>query len=294
MKAKLLERRKPFDKSFSSAIHNYPHFLNIWHYHPQLELVLMVKSTGTRFVGDSIQSFAEGELVLLGENLPHMWQNDKQYFEKESVLTAESITLHFKKDFAGEGLLDIPEMIKIKSLFDRASQGIVFEGNILESAHEKLLAIHHAEGFSRWILFMNFLEELAEETDFRFLSSKGFIHPKEKNGDSRIDKVYSFTFNNFHRNITLDEVADIANLNPTAFCRFFKKNTKKNYSKFLNEIRIGYACRMLLEENMNVSQIGYESGFNNLSNFNRQFKSSMGLSPTDYLSKYQKRIKVLL
>jgi AraC-like DNA-binding protein len=288
MKAKLLERRKPFDKSFISAIHNYPHFLNIWHYHPELELVFMIKSTGTRFVGDSILPFSEGELVLIGEDVPHMWQNDKEYFEKESSLTAESVTLHFRKDFGGEHLLDIPEMIQIKTLFEKASQGILFKGPILETAKEKLLAIHNSEGFSRWIGLVEFLQELALETDFRYLSSKGFQHPKEKNGDSRIDKVYSFTFNNFHRNITLEEVADIANLNPTAFCRFFKKNTKKNYSKFLNEIRIGYACKMLLEEKMNISEIGYESGFNNLSNFNRQFKASMGLSPSEYLSKHKK------
>jgi len=287
MKAKLLERRKPFDKSFISAIHNYPHFLNIWHYHPELELVCMIKSTGTRFVGDSILPFSEGELVLIGENVPHMWQNDKAYFEKESVLTAESITLHFRKDFAGEGLMDIPEMIQIKGLFERASQGILFGGALKESAKEKMLAIHHAEGFQRWVGLMQLLHELSEETKYCYLSSKGFQHPKEKNGDSRIDKVYSFTFNNFHRNITLEEVADLANLNPTAFCRFFKKNTKKNYSKFLNEIRIGYACKLLLEEKMNISEIGYESGFNNLSNFNRQFKSSMGLSPTEYLAKHQ-------
>jgi AraC-like DNA-binding protein len=287
MKAKLLERRNPFDKSFTSAIHSYPHFLNIWHYHPELELVLMIKSTGTRFVGDSILPFAEGDLVLIGEDVPHMWQNDKIYFEKDSALTAESITLHFRKDFAGEALLHIPEMIQLKALFERASQGIVFRGDVLKSAKEKMLTIHNAKGFSRWIALMQFLHQLSEESDFGYLSSKGFQHPKEKNGDTRIDKVYSFTFNNFHRNITLEEVAYIANLNPTAFCRFFKKNTKKNYSKFLNEIRIGYACKLLLEEKMNISEIGYESGFNNLSNFNRQFKSSMALSPTEYLSKHQ-------
>ena len=288
MKAKLLERRKPFDKSFIPAIHNYPHFPNIWHYHSELELVMMTKSTGTRFVGDSILPFSEGELVLIGENMPHMWQNDKAYFEKGSELTAESITIHFRKDFSGEPILDIPEMTQIKALFERASQGILFGGAIKASAKEKMLAIHHSEGFPRWMRLMEFLQELAEEVDFKYLSSRGFQHPKEKNGDSRIDKVYSFTFNNFHRNITLEEVADIANLNPTAFCRFFKKNTKKNYSKFLNEIRIGYACKMLLEEKMNISEIGYESGFNNLSNFNRQFKSSMGFSPSEYLAKHQR------
>lgn len=286
MKPKLLERRNPFDRSFVSAKHSYPHFLNVWHYHPELELVYILESTGTRFIGDSIKPFVPGDLVLIGEALPHMWQNDPVYFEKDSGLKAEAITLHFRKDFAGADFLQIPEMLQIQQLLDRAGQGIVFQ-EINEEIKEMMLAIHQAEGFQRLHLLMLMLHKLAQCTDYELLSTQGFTHPGEKSGDLRIDKVYSFTFNNFRRNISLEEVADVANLNPTAFCRFFKKHTKKNYSKFLNEIRIGYACKLLLEEQHNISEVGYESGFNNLSNFNRQFKGMMGISPSQYLNKYK-------
>ncbi|TVP51550.1 MAG: AraC family transcriptional regulator [Mongoliibacter sp.] len=287
MKAKLLERRNPFDKSFNSALHEYPHFLNVWHYHPELELVYILKSTGTRFIGDSIRPFEAGELVLIGEGLPHMWQNDPAYFDKGSELRAEAITLHFKKDFGGKALLEMTEMFQIQQLMEISGQGIVFNQKTAEMAKEMMFEIHQTDGFERLILFLKLLQNLALQRDFQLLSTKGFSNPAEKTGDLRIDKVYAFTFNNFRKNITLDQVADVANLNPTAFCRFFKKHTKKNYSKFLNEIRIGYACKLLLEERLNISEVGYESGFNNLSNFNRQFKGMMGISPSQFLLKHQ-------
>ncbi|RZS98126.1 AraC family transcriptional regulator [Cecembia calidifontis] len=288
MKAKLLERRNPFDKSFNSDIHSYPHFLNVWHYHPEFELVYIIQSKGARFIGDSIKPFQEGELVLIGEGLPHMWQNDPEYFEKDSRLKAEAITIHFRKDFAGGSLLEIPEMIAVQQMLERAKQGLVFDQETSSTARQKMMEVHESEGFSRLMLFFELLNILAGCKNFQQLSTKGFVHPSEKNGDLRIDKVYSFTYNNFRKNISLEEVADVANLNPTAFCRFFKKHTKKNYSKFLNEIRIGYACKLLLEEGLNISEVGYESGFNNLSNFNRQFKSLIGVSPSQYLIKHQR------
>ncbi|MGY6744196.1 MAG: AraC family transcriptional regulator [Cecembia sp.] len=288
MKAKLLERRNPFDKSFISAVHAFPHFLNVWHYHPEIELVYIVQSEGTRFIGDSIQPFEAGQLVMIGEKLPHLWQNNPEYFEKSSGMLAEAITIHFKKDFAGMAFLELPEMMAIQDLLQKADQGILFSKSVAEIVREKMYAIHQAEGFERMMLFLDLLQTLATTQAYNLLSSRGFVHPKEQSGDLRIDKVYSFTFANFRRNISLEEVADIANLNPTAFCRFFKKHTNKNYSRFLNEIRIGYACKLLLEERLNISEVGYASGFNNLSNFNRQFKSLMNISPSLYLKKHQR------
>jgi len=151
-----------------------------------------------------------------------------------------------------------------------------------------MLEIHESKGFSRLKLFFELLNILAGCKNFQQLSIKGFVHPPEKNGDLRIDNVYSFTYNNFRRNIKMEVGSDVANLNPTDFCRFFKKHTKMNYSKCLNVISIGYACKLLLEEGLNISEVGYESGFNNLSNFNRQFKSPIGVSSSQYLIKHQR------
>lgn len=288
MKARLLERRSPFDRSFIAERHTYPHFLKVWHYHPALELVYMVKSSGTRFIGDNISPFQPGELILVGENLPHSWQNDDVYFEKDSGLVAEAMVVHFRKDFAGENFINLPEMHAIKAMIERAGQGILFKGKVRAEAESRMKAIIEASGFDRMMLLLQFLKELADEPQSEVLSTRGFSLIFEQSGDKRIDTIYAFVMSQFKREINLEEVASMVNLNPTAFCRYFKKSTSKTFSRFLNEIRIGYACKLLLEKKLNISEISYDSGFNNLSNFNRQFKNIMGMSPTQYLRLHKK------
>ncbi|QDH80068.1 helix-turn-helix transcriptional regulator [Echinicola soli] len=288
MKAKLLERKSPFDRSFMVAKHSYAYFLDVWHYHSELELVYITKSSGTRFIGDNIEQFKEGDLILIGENLPHLWQNDPEYFTAKNEGSAEAYSIHFNKHFAGADFMMLPEMKGVKNLLDRANQGIKFIGNIKSRAlgiFEELLVL---EGIHKLVKLMDFLAQLSEEKDYEVLSTDGFSFPLHITGDDRVDKVFSFTFNNFKRNISLEEVAELVHLNPTAFCRYFKKSTKKTYSKFLNEIRVGYACKLLIEERLNISEVGYECGFNNLSNFNRQFKNVMDISPSEYLKKHKR------
>ncbi|GGZ31737.1 AraC family transcriptional regulator [Echinicola pacifica] len=288
MKAKLLERKSPFDRSFMVARHSYPYFLDVWHYHSEIELVYITKSQGTRFIGDSIEPFVEGDLIMIGENLPHLWQNDPAFFKEKQEGSAEAYTVHFKRDFAGKEFMDLPELKSISKLLDRATNGLKFEGKARELAFEYMDRLFLAEGVVRFNLLIEFLAVLADETDCQTLSTDGFLLPLHSTGDDRVDKVYSFTFNNFKRNIPLEEVAELVHLNPTAFCRYFKKSTKKTYSRFLNEIRVGYACKLLIEEKLNISEVGYECGFNNLSNFNRQFKNIMDISPSEYLRKHKK------
>ncbi|WP_186757981.1 AraC family transcriptional regulator [Echinicola salinicaeni] len=288
MKAKLLERKSPFDRSFLVAKHSYPYFLDIWHYHSELELVYILKSKGTRFIGDNIEQFDQGDLILIGENLPHLWQNDPEYFEEKIEGSAEAYSVHFNKNFAGEEFLNLPEMKEVRKLLDKANQGIRFLGETKKNALAWMQKIHEAEGVNQLVILMEFLAALSQEEDIDLLSTDGFSFPLHITGDDRVDKVYSFTFNNFKRNITLEEVAELVHLNPTAFCRYFKKSTKKTYSKFLNEIRVGYACKLLIEERLNISEVGYECGFNNLSNFNRQFKNVMDISPSEYMKKHKK------
>lgn len=288
MKAKLLERKSPFDRSFLVAKHSYPYFLDIWHYHSELELVYILKSKGTRFIGDNIEQFDKGDLILIGENLPHLWQNDPEYFEKKVEASAEAYSVHFNKNFAGEEFLNLPEMKQVRKLLEKANQGIKFLGEAKKNALSWMQKLHDAEGLDQLVILMEFLAILSKEDEIELLSTDGFSFPLHITGDDRVDKVYSFTFNNFKRNITLEEVAELVHLNPTAFCRYFKKSTKKTYSKFLNEIRVGYACKLLIEERLNISEVGYECGFNNLSNFNRQFKNVMDISPSEYMKKHKK------
>jgi AraC-like DNA-binding protein len=288
MKLHLIDRSSQHFSSFAAKKNQYPYFLKMWHYHPELELVLLIKSTGTRFIGDSIEKFEEGELILIGENLPHMWLNDDEYHQQPPTLTAEAIAIHFRKDFLGSNFFDIPEMKKISKLLIRANQGIHFL-NIPSQIIADIKEIVELSDFERIIKLIRILNKLSSHTDFRLLSSKGFMNTfGESTTGNRLDSVYEYVFKNFNKPIQLKDVANIANMNASAFSRFFKRMNRKTFSKYLNEIRIGFACKMLIEEKYNISTICYQSGYNNISNFNRQFKKIKKVSPSEYILQYKK------
>ncbi|MFD2567062.1 AraC family transcriptional regulator [Pseudotenacibaculum haliotis] len=287
MKLHLLDRSTSKDISFSVKTNRYPYFLKIWHYHPELELVLMIRSTGTRFVGDSIEKFEKGEIILIGKNLPHMWLNDEVYFQKNSQRIAESIAIHFREDFLGKEFFGAPEIKEVSQLFERAKQGIKFL-NPNKKIIDEIKKLVRLEGFDKMMLFISILYKLATHSNYKLLSNKGYVNALDTSNNKELDKVYEYIFKNFNREITLNDVAEIANMNPSAFSRFFKRVNRKTFSKYLNEIRIGYACKLLMERKYSVTHVCYESGFNNISNFNRQFKAIMQMAPTEYLNKHNK------
>ncbi len=287
MKLRLIDRSSKENSSITVKTNVYPHFLKIWHYHPELELVYVIKSSGTHFIGDRIEKFEQGDLVLIGKNLPHMWLNDDAYFNSDSTLSAEAIAIHFKDNFFGDDFLTIPEMYQIQELIKKAQYGIKFSGNIKQIV-TKIKALEAAKGFDRAILFLTILNALAKHHHTRLLASDGYIKSFYKNDNQQLKKVYEYIFNNFKTAITLTDVAEIAGMNSSAFSRLFKRVNRKAFTKYLNEIRIGYASKLLIEDHSNIAAIAYESGFNNISNFNRQFKVIKKMSPSEYIKNYQK------
>lgn len=291
MKLHLLHRDKPGNSSFMVTHHIEPFFLKVWHYHPELELVLSLKSTGTRFVGDSIKKFEAGDVVLIGKNLPHMWLNDEAYFRKDSDLTAEDIVIHFTKDFLGNGFFEASEMKPIADLLSRSRHGIKF----LQTPHQiiqDILKINVLDaGFERTIRFIQVLHQLARHEAYELLASEGFVNSFKQHQTTVLDKTYEYIFENFARPISLNEVAAVAHMNPSAFSRFFKKVNRKTFSRYLNEVRIGYACKQLIENKRNISAICYESGFNNISNFNRQFRAIKQMSPSEFLAHQNRKVE---
>ncbi|MBC6997278.1 AraC family transcriptional regulator [Cytophaga sp. FL35] len=282
MKLHLLDRASAKNSSFTVSMNSYPHFLKIWHHHPELELVAIKKSTGTRFIGDSIEKFVEGEVVLIGKNLPHMWLNDDVYFSDNSELTAEAIAVHFIQDFFGEGWLSTPEVQPIARLFELAQQGVKFEG-LSPKTIDEIEGLLQLQGFDKAVSFVKILNKLAKHPSYTLLSSAGFVSSFRKSDDENLDRIYSFIFKNFNTPIHSKDVAEIAHMNPSAFSRFFKRVHRKTFTRYLNEIRVGFSCKLLMEHNKSVSEVCYESGFNNISNFNRQFKAITGMSPSDYV-----------
>lgn len=286
MKLHLLDRSHT-TSAISVRKNSYVNFLKIWHYHPELELVIVLKSKGTRFIGDSIEKFQPRDVVLIGENLPHMWLNDPKYFQEDESLKAEAVAIHFKEDFLGNTFLQLPEIKPIVSLFKKAEQGIQFR-NVPDVLIQSIIKLNDETDFNKTHQFIGILHQLALHDDFNLLASSGYVASLRLEESELSNKVIAFIFNNFNKEIDLKTVADIVNMNPSAFSRSFKRVHRKTFSKYVNEIRIGYACKLLIENELNVAAIAYESGFNNLSNFNRKFKMIKHMSPSAYLKKHSK------
>ena len=292
MKLHLLDRSSISNSSFTTKVNEYPYFLKIWHYHPELELVVILKSEGTCFIGDSIEKFEVGDVVLIGKNLPHMWLNDEDYFNQDSDLSAKAIAIHFKQDYLGEKFFETPEMIHLLELFERARFGLKF----LNISKELIIDIQNMlelKGFEKTISFLIILNKLAKHKQTNRLASQGFVNSFKSTKSDTQDKVQAYIFKNFNKEINLDEAANIAHMNTSAFSRYFKRVNRKTFSRYVTEIRIGYACKLLMENKFNIAAVCYESGFKNISNFNRQFKIVMDCTPSEYLKNYKIKISAI-
>lgn len=287
MKLHLLNRSSVVEDRSLKVSHNlYKNFLRIWHFHPEFELVAILRSSGMRFVGDSIERFESGDVVLIGKNVPHMWLNDDIYLEEHSTLIAEAIAVHFEKDFLGKEFLEVPEMHPLSNLFDLATRGIRFL-NVKKPLLNQFNALLDLDPTVQVVQLIDILSKLAKHEDFKLLSSSTFVNSFHKTENRRLDKIYEYVFENFNDPISSSDVADIIGMNKSAFSRFFKKTHHKPFTKYLNEIRIGYACKLLLKNRQSITSIAYLSGFNNVSNFNRQFKIIKGKTPSSYLNDYK-------
>lgn len=283
MHPRLLDRSNTQGQVFVTRRNRYNHFLKIWHYHPELELVVIQESTGTRFVGDSIEKFNEGEVVLLGKDLPHMWLNDPPYFQKNSGLFADALCIHFKDDFLGNDFFKLATTEHLFQLFQMANRGIKFL-DLDFPIVDHIKAIKEATNdFNGLMQLLQLLDQLARHKKIELLTSE--VYPVA-NFNKSSDKTHEFIFKNFHKPIQLSEVAAIAQMNPSAFSRYFKRIHRKTFSKYLIELRVGFACKLLMENKVNISNVCYESGFNNISNFNKQFRSIMNMTPTEYIKKH--------
>lgn len=282
MKLHLLNRSSVEDTSLTVSHNLYKNFLRIWHFHEEYELVVILQSSGMRFVGDNIEKFDIGDVVLIGKNVPHMWLNDDKYFNKDSILKAEAISIHFKREFLGEGFFEVPEMKQISQLLNTASQGIKFL-NIDDVIINKIKFLVNLDSTSRIIGVIEILDILSKQKNTATLSSSSFVNSFHKTENKRLNKMYEYIFQNFNTPISSSDIAQVIGMNKSAFSRFFRKTHRKPFTKYLNEMRIGYACKLLLAQNESVTSIAYSCGFNNISNFNRQFKIIRGKSPTEYL-----------
>jgi len=271
---------QPADSSFIVKTDDIP-AKNSWHYHPECEILFFLEAKGTRFIGDSIEAIVESEILLLGPNLPHTTQRDKNYYEKNKHLSPQVIVVQFDKNFLGETLWNKAEFLPVAELLNKASRGLRFTGRTADRAKYMLMQMMEKRGIKRIMLLLSVLEELSQSDQLNYLSSCGFMKNYDET-DEKINKIYEFTINNFMEDISLDRIAGVVYLSQSAFCRYFKNKTGKTYTQFLIEVRIGYSCKLLLQGKLNISEICYESGYKNLSNFNRHFKEITQITPSEY------------
>ncbi|OHX67864.1 AraC family transcriptional regulator [Flammeovirga pacifica] len=247
------------------------------HLHDDFELTLVEGCNGRRIVGNSVENFEQEDLVFLGPNIQHKWMKEEGSTDKPCVTT-----IQFRRSIFSDSLLKKNEFESIKGLFSNSGNGVVFEGTDRYRIKLILKDLVKSSGFERVLLFFNLLHQLGISLETRSLASDGFIgvHPQETS--RRINKVLEFIFDNYHRSIDVQEAALLISMSDSAFSHFFKKRTGKSFIKFVNDIRLGKAAFFLINSNKNIAEICYECGFNNLSNFNRQFKKFKGVTPSDF------------
>ncbi|MBS1520188.1 MAG: helix-turn-helix domain-containing protein [Bacteroidetes bacterium] len=285
MKPQLLKIPKQPLSSFSVRQDTVPYINNKWHYHIEAELIYFKKGNGTQFIGDHIQNFNDGDLILVGSNLPHYWRFDTMYFKNNSEVHADVTVAHFREDFWGDEFLNLPENKTIRSVFEKAKRGISIQGDTKEEIADLLEKMLTTEGSRRLMLLMEALT-LISESQIVPLASIGFDHDHKEAENDRINAIYEFTMANFRRHIPTEEIAAIANISPHSFCRYFKSRTRKTYSQFINEIKVGHICKLLIEDKISIKQICFESGFRNFASFHKYFKQVTGKTPLQYQKKF--------
>jgi AraC-like DNA-binding protein len=285
MKPQLLKVANNPVNSFSARRDNVPYINNRWHYHAEVELIYFKKGNGTQFIGDSIKRFRSGDVVLVGAHLPHYWRFDDNYFNDEKS-SADVVVVHFCENFWGNSFLNLPENKSIKLLLERAQRGVQIQDKSKKLIGELIESILLSEGPKRIILLVEALLAIENYSQGSLLSSIGFRHDFEETENDRINAIYNYSLANFKRKIQMEEMAAVANISPNSFCRYFKSRTRKTYTQFISEIRVGHACKLLIEDSMNVKQICYESGFHNFASFHKHFKIITGKSPLSYQKSY--------
>lgn len=265
-----------------------PHFTYPWHFHSEYEILYIINGSGTSFVADHIEQFQAGDLVLIGSNLPHFWRSNESFLNSNGKLKVKYMVIQFPNNFFKEQIINYPEFHIIGELLERSSRGIRFSPEVANKVSKKIIKINKKKGLDRILALLQLLQYLAHSNDYKLLAGELYHDENHNFTSDRLTKVMHYLNTNYQRKIELSKVAEIANLHPSAFCRFFKEKSGKSLSEFVNDMRISYACQLIIEGRMSVSQICFESGFNNLSNFNRTFKKYTSFTPTNYFLEFHK------
>jgi AraC-like DNA-binding protein len=239
---------------------------HVWHYHPEVELIFVCKGSGKRQIGSNISYFSDGDLVLIGSNLPHCGLTN------ENTNNDYEMVIQFKPDFLGENIWETPEMQRISALLEKSKAGIVFEENIKKTVGKKIADMHEMSSLKKLLAFLEILDELATTQQYRILNAGKYYLQTQVEDNERINHIFNYVKDHFKEQISLEEIADLANMKVPSFCRYFKKITNKTFTQFVNEYRITHSLKLLAEQPLSITEVCFESGFNNFSYFNKTIK----------------------
>ncbi len=259
---------KAAESAFHIQVDDEPYFYDTLHQHPEFQLTLIEQSTGSFIHGDYLGSFAPGDVFVVGANVPHVFRCDERYYAQEQPGSARALTLFFDQRTFGAPFLELPEARALTEFMTIAQRGLLVKPWLAEQMAFMIRQLFEVQGMEKLILLLQILNRLASGEGYELLTSAGPVKGLKESEGKRLNDIFHFT------------------MKESAFCRYFKQHTRKTYLDFLNEYRIGQACRLLMETEMAVSEVCYESGFNNLSNFNRKFKAVTGVTPKAYAKSF--------
>ena len=274
-------------ESFVVQEDHQPYFYDLLHQHPELQLTVILEGNGTLFLGDYVGEFTEDEIYVIGSNVPHVFKSDQSYYDNDSKLHCHSLSIFFDESSFGSNFFQLPEMLEVKEFIATAARGIKVTCSKRQLIKQQIISLLSLKGIDRLLGFLKIIKDLtASDCEYIFLGMEQPTTMVNELDGKRLNQIIQFSSREYNRNISLEEIAEIANMTPTSFCRFFKQRTRKSYINFLNELRISKSLKLLMNKDISIVEICYQVGFNNLSNFNRRFKQVTGYSPSNYRKKH--------
>lgn len=252
-----------------------------WHYHNYYEISFITEGTGKRIVADSIEEFHPGDLIFIGGKLPHVWIAEKES-TTPSGRTLESVYLQFTSTVLPHELLELPEFAGVKRALKLSERGIKITGDTLNKVSEIMLQLPYLKNFERIINFYSLMEIIGNSDSLELLTSEEYLKKRFTTSNNRINTIHEYLMNHYKEDIDLGKLSNLVNLAPGSLCRFFKGNMGITIFEYLNKIKIEYACKLLMDNDLNMLDVSLDSGFNNLSHFNKQFKKINEITPTAY------------
>ena len=274
------------DESFFIGIFQDNLEKSTWHYHNNFEISFITEGSGKRIVADSIEEFQPGDLVFIGKNLPHVWIPDKEA-RTPSNRTLEMVFLQFTSSVMGSQLLNLPEFKFIAKALYLSERGIQIVGQTLNEVSEIMLQLPYLKSFDRMLHFFKMMDIIGRSDTNIQLASKEYLKIRFTTGNKRIAAIHEYLMNNYREEINLKRLAALVSMAEGSLCRFFKVNMGMTVFEYLNKIKVEFACKLLMDNDLSILEVCFDSGFNNLSHFNKQFKKSTGVPPKDYRKRFK-------